>query len=86
MMRHQLPEPGSAAHLDATTYRSAHFFGHTLELALRRACDYLAELTTAFGSPPHVLCMREELSWEDSGTDLEWQVTMVFSEMAVRAG
>jgi hypothetical protein len=61
-------------------YRSAHFYGPRLSSPLAEAAQYLKELEELTEHPPHILCLHEEFSWEDEGSDLAWRVTLVFSE------
>jgi hypothetical protein len=61
-------------------YRSVHFYGAVLYRPLAAAAEYLQKLESDAGRPPHVLCLHDEFSWEDEGTDLAWRVTLVLSE------
>jgi hypothetical protein len=62
-------------------YRAIHFYGPQLRVPLADAARYLREeVERAGGRPPRVLCLRDEHSWEDEGSDLAWQVTLVLGE------
>jgi hypothetical protein len=75
-----LPRPDGAGRLSHLTYRSARFYGQRLADALAGTVEYLETIEKQIGGPPHALCVHEEFSWEDAGSDLAWQVTLVFSE------
>ena len=80
----EMPEPPGPAHLDRTHYRSAPFFGQTLDVPLKAAADYIQQLSRAAGHEPHVVCLHDEFSWEDADSGLAWRVTLVLGEMPPR--
>lgn len=78
--RHRIPHPSGSGYLDRTTYRSVHFHGARLADPLAEAAHYLRQMEELADRPPHVLCVHEQFSWEDDGSDLAWQVTLVLGE------
>jgi hypothetical protein len=61
-------------------YRAIHFYGPQLRVPLADAARYLHDEAERAGEPPRVLCLRDEHSWEDEGSDLAWQVTLILGE------
>ena len=57
------------------------FYGEKLHIALSAAARYLEALEREQGCDPHVVCLHDEYSWEDAGTQFAWQVTLVVSEV-----
>lgn len=76
-----MPEPIRPAHLDRTLYRSVHFFGRTLDVALQSAAEYIQHVSKTTGQHPHVLCMHEEFSIEDEENGLAWRLTLVLGDV-----
>jgi hypothetical protein len=74
------PRPDGSGRLSHLTYRSARFYGQRLADALAETVEYLEKIEKLIGAPPHTLCVHEEFSWEDAGSDLAWQVTLVFTD------
>lgn len=74
------PHPTGSGYLDRVPYRSVHFYGTRLCVPLAEASRYLERLERLTGKPPHILCLHDEFSWEDEGTDLAWRLTLVLSE------
>jgi hypothetical protein len=77
-----VPPPPGSGRLGHITYRSVLFYGPRLADALAETVEYLELLEKINGSPPHTVFVHEEFSWEDAGSDLAWQVTLVFGEPA----
>ena len=73
-------QPDGSGRLSHLSYRSVRFYGQRLADALAETVEYLESIEKLIGGPPHTLCVHEEFSWEDAGSDLAWQVTLVFSE------
>jgi hypothetical protein len=74
------PPPAGSGRIGLITYRSVLFYGARLADALAETVEYLEMLEKLNGSPPHTVFVHEEFSWEDAGSDLAWQVTLVFGE------
>jgi hypothetical protein len=72
--------PDGSGRLSHLSYRSVRFYGQRLADALAETVQYLEYIEKVIGGPPHTLCVHDEFSWEDAGSDLAWQVTLVFSE------
>ena len=66
--------------------RSVNFYGPTLSNPLEDAVRYLRKLEEMPDKAPRILCIHEEFSSEDEGSDLAWCVTLVFSEPILEAG
>jgi hypothetical protein len=77
--RNMFPSAGSG-YLDQVVYRSVHFHGIRAADALANAAQYLREFEARTHWSPHTLCIHVQFSYEDNGSDLAWQVTIVFSE------
>lgn len=77
-----LPLPDRSGYLDQLTYRSVHFHGTRAADALADAAQYLREVEARTHWPPHTPCIHAQFSYEDDGSHLAWQVTIVFSETA----
>jgi hypothetical protein len=77
-----IPPPTGSGRRGHITYRSVLFYGARLADALAETVEYLELLEKLNGSPPHTVFVHEEFSWEDAGSDLAWQVTLVFGEPA----
>lgn len=73
-------DPAPIRRESQVVYRSIRFYGASLHLPLAEAAEYLRQLELAAGKPPHVLCVHDEFSAEDEGSDLAWGVTLVVSE------
>lgn len=67
---------------DRTTYRSVHFYGRQLTGPLEQAAHYIKQLEEMTNGQPNILCIHEEFSWEDEGSDVAWRVSLVFGEPA----
>jgi hypothetical protein len=76
-------QPAGLGHIDRVTYQSVHFYGEKLAEPLMAAAEYLRELELLIGKPPYVLCVHDEFSSEDGGSDLAWRVTLVLAEPIV---
>jgi hypothetical protein len=74
------PSPETSGRLDRILYRSVYFYGVALSGPLAAAADYLRCWEDAHGRAPHVLCVHDEFSAEDEGSDLAWKVTLVLGE------
>lgn len=72
--------PAGSGYLDQSVYRSIHFHGARLADPLAEAAHYLRQVEKQDHRPPHVLCVHEQFSAEDDGSDLAWQVTLVLGE------
>jgi hypothetical protein len=70
----------NSGYLDRTRYRTVHFHGARLHEALLAASQYLKRLEEDLGRPPHILCVHDEFSDADDGTDLTWQFTVILGE------
>ena len=79
------PPGGGTSYLDRLSYRSIHFYGVALHEPLAEASAYLRRIESETGRPPHVLCVHDEFSEEDDGTDLAWRFTLVISELLPEA-
>jgi len=71
--------PPGSGYLDRVTYRSVHFYGVRLADPLAEAAQYLRRVEETTSRPPYVLCLHQQFSWEDDGSNLAWQVTLVLS-------
>jgi hypothetical protein len=72
--------PGlGACNLGHLYYRSVHFYGPRLADALAETVRYLEESQELNGRVPQILCLHDAFSFEDEGSDLAWQVTLVVS-------
>lgn len=76
-----VPPIESAGYLDRLKYRSVHFYGAALHEPLTQAAAYLQRVEAETGRAPHVLCLHDEFSEEDGGTDLAWRLTLVLGEL-----
>lgn len=74
-----------SGHMDWSTCRSVDFYGPKLSDPLEEAARYLRKLEELPDKTPRILCMHEEFSWEDDGSDLAWHVTLVFSDPVIEA-
>jgi hypothetical protein len=74
------PSPEPPGRPDRVLYRAVSFYGVALSGPLGAAADYLRRWEDAHGSAPHVLCLHDEFSFEDEGTELAWKVTLVLGE------
>ncbi|MBO0819626.1 MAG: hypothetical protein J2P26_02115 [Nocardiopsaceae bacterium] len=77
-MEKEIPVPRGYA--DRISYRTVHFLGASLHEALLAASTYLRHLEETLGYSPHILCVHDEFSSADAGTDLTWQFTVVLGE------
>ncbi|MFL6073185.1 MAG: hypothetical protein ACJ73S_07270 [Mycobacteriales bacterium] len=66
--------------LDHVRYRPVCFYGSALSAPLAAAADYLRCWEDTHGHAPHVLCVHDEFSAEDAGSDLAWKVTLVLGD------
>jgi hypothetical protein len=73
-------DPAPIRRESPVVYRSIRFYGPSLHFPLAEAAEYLRRLELETGKPPHVLCVHDEFSAEDEGSDLAWGVTLVVSE------
>jgi hypothetical protein len=69
-----------SSYLDRMSYHAIHFYGFRLSDPLANAARYLRDLEERAERPLHVLCLRQEFSYSDAGTELAWQVTVVLGE------
>lgn len=69
-----------AGYLDRTRYRTVHFHGASLHETLMAASIYLRRLEEKLGHAPHILCVHDEFSDADAGTELTWQFTVILGE------
>jgi hypothetical protein len=76
----EIPCPLGSGYLDQVTYRSVHFHGARPADALTEAAHYLRQIEKLPHNPPSILCVHVQFSWEDGGSDLAWQVTIVLGE------
>lgn len=74
------PNPNASGRLDRILYRSVYFYGIALSGPLAAAADYLRSWEDRNGRAPHVLCVHDEFSSEDEGSELAWKVTLVLGE------
>jgi hypothetical protein len=79
----RIPSPAGSGYLDRVTYRSVHFHGVRAADVLAEAAEYLREVEQRTHRPPFTLCVHVQFSWEDDGSDLAWQATIVLSDTAV---
>lgn len=77
---HRIPKPIGSGYLDKSVYRSIHFHGARLADPLAEAAHYLILIEKQEEKPPHVLCVHQQFSLEDEGSDLAWQVTLILGE------
>jgi len=77
-----IPVPSGSGRMGRVDFRSVLFYGPRLADALAETVQYLETLEEVSGTPPHTVFMHEEFSWEDAGSDLAWQVTLIFGEPA----
>lgn len=81
---HRIPSPMGSGYLDKSVYRSIHFHGARLADPLAEAAHYLMLIEKRDEKPPHVLCVHQQFSLEDDGSDLAWQVTLILGEQSAR--
>lgn len=77
---HRVPHPIGSGYLDKSIYRSIHFHGARLADPLAEAAHYLRLIEKQAERPPHVLCVHQQFSLEDDGSDLAWQVTLILGD------
>jgi hypothetical protein len=59
---------------------AVRFYGRELHIALASAAQYLRDWELAEGTAPAVVALHDEFSWEDSGRDIAWQLTLVLRD------
>lgn len=64
----------------AAPCEAIRFYGRELYIALTNAAEYLREWELTRGQSPSVVALHDEFSWEDSGHDIAWQLTLVLRE------
>ena len=75
-----ISRPFDSGPIDGMACKSVAFYGPKLSNPLEEAARYLRRLEELPDRTPRILCMHEEFSWEDDGSDLAWCVTLVFSD------
>ena len=73
---------GATSYRDQTRYWTVHFHGARLHEALGAASEFLKSLEEKLGRPPHVLCVHDEISSVDEGSDVFWQFSIILGETA----
>jgi len=64
----------------AASCEAVRFYGRELHVALTLAAEYLRDWESVQGYPPAVVALHDEFSWEDSGGDIAWQLTLVLRD------
>ncbi|MDQ2838427.1 MAG: hypothetical protein M3Y42_09435 [Actinomycetota bacterium] len=75
-----LIDPDSVDAVAAAPCEAVRFYGRELHIALTSAAEYLREWQQLRGQSPSVVALHDEFSWEDSGHDIAWQLTLVLRE------
>jgi hypothetical protein len=75
-----LTDRDSADAVASASCEAVRFYGRELHIALTSAAEYLREWQHTRGQAPSVVALHDEFSWEDSGHDIAWQLTLVLRE------